>query len=508
MSNKRFAINMFASVFSFVTNVGIGFLLTPFVISHLGVEAYGFFGLANEFVGYAQILAIALNSMAARFITISLHQGKEQSVLEYFSSVVIANGVIALLLLIPSVFIIANLERLINITPHLLSDVSVLWSLIFATFFVSILDTAFSVATFAQNRLDLASLRKVESSFIRVAVLVLVFYFFSPKVWYLGLAALMSTLYVMVADFYYTRKLLPQVRFSFRYFNPQCIRDLLSSGLWNSFTRLSSIFSRGLDLLIVNLVIGGAAMGTLSVSRTFPTQILSLFAIIAGVFAPELTILFAHRDNVGMLSQIKRSIKMLGFFSCIPMAILFTYGDVFYSLWIPSQNASLLQTLSILICFEFVFVLPLEGLWNVFTVMNKLKFVSLYLFGSSVLSILTLLVVLQFCDSPTTKLYVVGCVSTGFSVIRVLTFLPMYGAHCLKLKMGAFYPVIIKNTIAVVVVTVFSFGVKSLGWVDSWISLALASLISTIFAIIINSVLLLEKKDRQYLFQKIRPVVK
>lgn len=43
--NKQFAINMIAQVVGFVVMMGIGFLLTPFIVEHVGSEAYGFVGL-------------------------------------------------------------------------------------------------------------------------------------------------------------------------------------------------------------------------------------------------------------------------------------------------------------------------------------------------------------------------------------------------------------------------------------------------------------------------------
>src|SRR5574344_461329 len=504
MLNKRFSINLVSTVLAFAINIGIGFLLTPFVVRHLGIEAYGFFGLANEFIGYAQILAIALNSMAARFITISIHQDAGEKTLQYFSSIFFADIIISIALFIPSILVIVFLKHLINISAALVPDVSLLWTFMFLSFFVSIIDTAFSVSTFAKNRLDLAALRKIESGLLRVFVLVGAFYFLSPKVWYLGLAALLTNVYILCTDIYYTRKLLPQMRVSRRFFNLLRIKEIVMSGVWNSFTRLSDIFARGLDLLITNLFISSAAMGSLSVSRLLPGQILALFAVIAGVFAPEFTILFAKGDKPAMLRQINGSIKLLGCFSCIPMAILFAYGDTFYSLWLPTQNARLRQILSILNCFAYVFALPLEGLWNIFTAMNKVKTTSLFLFANSIVSIVALLIALQFSNDMGTKLFIVAGLSTILSIIRALTFLPMYGAHCLGLKLTAFYPSIFKNAMAGIAATAFSFGVKTLLHGSSWGLLVLETSITGIVAFGFSFMLVPGREDRVRLLDKVK----
>ena len=73
MKNKQLAINMIANIISFMVNIGINFLFTPYLINTVGKEAYSFFPLANNFISYTSIITVALNSMASRFITINIH---------------------------------------------------------------------------------------------------------------------------------------------------------------------------------------------------------------------------------------------------------------------------------------------------------------------------------------------------------------------------------------------------------------------------------------------------
>ena len=72
--NKQTGINFIAQVMAFAINLCVSFFLTPFIIENIGAEANGFVGLANNFMEYAQLFTIAINSMAGRFITIKMHQ--------------------------------------------------------------------------------------------------------------------------------------------------------------------------------------------------------------------------------------------------------------------------------------------------------------------------------------------------------------------------------------------------------------------------------------------------
>ena len=69
-------LNMIANTTSFVLSLVISFLLTPYITSRVGVEAYGLIGLANSFVSYIQVFTMALNSMASRFIIIEIHKNR------------------------------------------------------------------------------------------------------------------------------------------------------------------------------------------------------------------------------------------------------------------------------------------------------------------------------------------------------------------------------------------------------------------------------------------------
>ena len=215
---------MIAQVVGFVVMMGISFLLTPFIVEHVGSEAYGFVGLANNFVSYAQVITVALNSMASRFITIKITENDVEGSNRYFTSVVIANIMTALVLSVPSALIILNLNKIVNVSEAILIDVQWLWAFIFLNFLVSIISSTYSVATFVRNKLYLSSLQGIISNILRVAVLIAAFSFFVPSVWYVGLAAFVATIYVYFWNVYYTRKLTPDIKVRKRYFDVKVIK--------------------------------------------------------------------------------------------------------------------------------------------------------------------------------------------------------------------------------------------------------------------------------------------
>ena len=70
-SKIRIVMALIVAISAFIINCGINLIITPLVTNTIGVEAYGYVTLAKNFTNYADIMMIALNAYAARFITLA-----------------------------------------------------------------------------------------------------------------------------------------------------------------------------------------------------------------------------------------------------------------------------------------------------------------------------------------------------------------------------------------------------------------------------------------------------
>lgn len=501
MGNKRLIINMIANLLAFFVSAGINFVIAPYLINTVGSEAYGFVGLATNFVSYASLMTIALNSMAGRFISIKIHQSDYEGAKGYYNSVLMANTVMSILLIFPSIFCVLFLNKILNISDEIYFDVQMLFALLFLNFIISTLGSTFSVATFTRNRLDLSSMRSIESNLLKVVVLVILFYFFNPSITYIGVATFLSTLYIVITNIYYTKILVPELRISKKYYNFKLVLELISSGIWNTIIRVGQLLLGGLDLLISNIFIGAAAMGTLAISRTVPMFITSLVAILASVFMPMFTIDFAKNNISGLIKDIKQSMKILGILIAVPISLLIVYGDIFYSLWVPTEDASLLQNLSVVSVITIAFSGSINTIYNIFTVTNKLKANAMWLI---ITGLINTLIVFLLLKTTTLGLYAIVGVSTIISILRNLLFTAPYGAKCLNVKWNMFYPEIFKSILSVIIGIIVALPFKVLLNVDSWLQLALIVIISALIGICLNILLILNKREREIFIRLIK----
>lgn len=500
-TNKMLVINMASSFLSLAVTFGISFFLSPYIVKTVGVEAYGFVGLANNFISYASLITVALNSLSGRFITIAIHEHNYEKANRYYSSVFLANCFISGILLLAGTIVCIYLEQLISIPSNIFWDVKLLFAVLFINCIISTIGSVFSVATFATNKLYLGSFRSIESSIMRAVVLVGLFTFLSPKVSYLGITSLLTGVYCMVYNIYYTHKLLPELHIKKKSFDFASVKVLISSGVWNLINRLGQILSDGLDLLVTNLFIDATAMGVLSLAKTVPSLITTIVGSIAGVFSPNFTILYAQKKPEELVAAVKQSMKIMGVITNLPIIILIVCGKQFFSLWQPTQDARQLQLLSLLTAGCIVISGGINCIYNVFTVVNKLKANSLVVVGSGLVSVLITFVLVKFTSLG---IYAVAGTSTIVAIIRNLMFTAPYGAKCLNLKWYAFYPDIFKPVLFTIASIVLSGVVLTFIPSNGWIMLVIRAAITGILSAAFGFYIVLSKSDRELIISKLK----
>lgn len=503
-SRRQMAMNMSTSIIVFVLNLCVSFFLTPFIVSRLGTAAYGFVGLSNNIIGYTGLLTVAVNAMAGRFVTIKVHEGNIRQANIYLSSVFFANMILATVILVGLVVVVVFLPDLINIPSELIVDVRILFSLLALSTCLGLMIGIISVSTFICNRLDYSNLRTLVGTVIRVVLLLLLFGFLPPKLWYIGISVMVMEIYGIITNYWFFCNLTPELQIKRTYFDFKHLKEVVLAGAWNILNKLSEILTRGLDLLMVNLFIGTTAMGQLSLSQTLPILVLGFVGTLTANFAPIFTRLYAQGQFDNLKAELLRSVRLSSFISCIPLTLIFVYSDVFYSLWLPTENAEFLYKLTVYGSIGLIFAMPLEPLWNIFTITNKVRQSSLNLIYFSTCQFVVVLVLMFLTDDNVIRLFLLIGTRVLVNSIRCLTFLPIYGAKCLGFSRILFFSLILKNVFCLFGVIFVSFVYKHFANPCSWITLIGAVGSSIIGVIIISSFIILNKADRRTLLSVVK----
>ena len=472
-SSRALTKNIVFSVITFALNLFISFYITPFITNHFGSDTYGYLKMANDFASYASLFSVALNSMASRFIMLERSRGNQAGAQRYFSSV----------------------------SPALVYEVKLTYALTFLNFLLNLFFSIFSNCYYITNTLYLSSLRTSQASILNAATVLLLFFCFSPRLSYVVIGTLAATAFTTAANIWYTRKLTPDLRFRMTDFDLKSVWEILSSGIWNSITRLSQILTSQLDLLITNLFIGASTMGFLSVAKTVPNVIINFNATIANVFSPNLMRLYAEGDREGLKQAAKSAMRFMCLFVSIPNAILLTMGTQFYRLWVPSEPAALINTLSILTVINSCVTGPIQPLYQIFTITNKVRENSIVMILYGFVSVGLVYLLLQLTDLGVFA--VVGVSLVGSLFVAFLYHLP-YAAKHIGLDRWAFFPEIGQSLLSFVIVSAIGFGVCRLIDVSgSWLHWFGGAALTGILGFGCNLFVVLRREERQMLWEKV-----
>ena len=358
MNKKRISINIIANIVAYVITLSITFFLTPYIISVLGKEAYGFFPMANTVMSYTSVVTLAVNSMASRFIALAYHKGDIEKAKSYFNTVFIVDIFLAIVLFALGFIAVIFLEKIINIPQELILDVKILFLLLFLASMVVLALSVFKACTFISNRVDVDAYIKIIKAVIRSALLIVLFAFFTPNIVFVGLASFVIFLFEAFSYVKLKSKLANELKIDFSLFSKVHLKELVKSGKWKSLGTINSILFLGLDLVFANIFLGATQAGTLAIAKNIPTYTFSLVNIVVLSFNPTFISEYAKNEN-SLIGNLKRSFILLTLIGSVMYGGVLVTGDLFYKLWVPLENSAELQRLTVLNILP-----PLNKLWN------------------------------------------------------------------------------------------------------------------------------------------------
>lgn len=497
---QQSALNILGALIVVIINTGINFFLSPYITEHLGVEANGYITLANNFISYFGLITTALDSMAGRFMLISIRKNDYKEANEYYSSVLFGDWMLASILLIPVLVLVIKIDSFIQVSTGMIRDVQFLFALVFFNFFFSFCMPKWANATYSTNRLYLRSIKTAITTTIR-ALLIFVAYKYLPAfAFYVALGGVIASVLDKLIEYYYKRTLLPTLRVDQRDFRWVKIKTLVSSGIWNTVSQCGNILLEGLDILIANILINPVMAGVLSLSKIVPNMINQIVGTIGTTFGPRLTQLFADCDYDGMTKEIKSQIKIVSTIANIPIGVTIVLGSLFFKLWVPSQDANLLTVLATLTLIGMLFSGVSNCLLNIFTAANKLKMNSLVVIATGLLNILIVFILLK-----TTSLGVlaVAGVSSIITILRIFLFVAPYSAKCIHQKSITFIFPLLKGGFNVIIPIVIGAGTRLIPG-EGWIMFFVRCIIVGIVTIGIDFMLVLNKTEQEACVRIIR----
>lgn len=458
--NKQMIRNIMANLVAFVVQLGINLYIAPVIVQKVNSSAYGFMNLANDFVSYASVITSIFNSVAARFIADDFYQGKHDEVNKYFNSLLVTNIVLSIIFAIIGFLVIPVLDGILHIPDLIVNDVKITFALIFLSYIVTLLTMVFTTSTFVTNRTDIQGTRNILNNVLRFVSILLIFNFVSVKLYWVAAATLIANVVVGLLNIKITKALTPELKINVKTAEWKYVAILAKSGCWMAITSISSILMRGLDLIIVNQLLGSEEMGLLSIARTMPNNITSVINMMAPLFTPVFILYYSRNEWRQLKINIEKSVHYMSGLLFVPIIGFIVLSHDFYKIWQPSLTSMELYIvvfLSTITVIQAFFNSTTATLAQISVVTNKLKVPGLISLLCGILNVFFAVVLIKF-----TPLGILGIAvsSTVIMILRYVIFNPIYAAYCLNFPLTSFYKSQISTWVSIPIILISMLGIN------------------------------------------------
>lgn len=503
-NSKQNFLNITSNLISLVIQFAINFVIVPKIIKTLGTEAIGYINVSIDIVGYFGIISIIFNSVAGRYIAIEINQGNFKKANEYFNSVILANTIISSIIALSGFAIIPNINRIINVTDSYITEVKITFLITWISSIINLMTSVLTIGTYAKNRLDANAIRNIISNTLKLACLIILFSFFSIKVYFQPIATLVAAIFLAFSNLKLTKKYTPELKFNLKNATKKSTLEIASSGIWLSLTSISALLMRGLDNVLANWMFDQVAMGDLSTARTIPNAITNIINTISALFTPSFVMHYSKNDNKSLIKEAKNSIIISGLIIMVPVAGFIAFSNPFYHLWLPTssdETIKLIVALSTITVVQAFFNSATAALPSLFIVVDKLKLTVIVDVLTGVGNIL-----LVFLLAKTTSLGVIilTITNTAMMMVRYVLFRPWYSAKVIGASAKEFYFTLIRTLLPIpILLVLFSF-INSMVHIDSWLKLGLVCVPCGIIGYLIAFVIAVPRNSKSAIISQIK----
>lgn len=468
--------NIFWSIITFSLGYCISFFITPYITSNLGVEAYGFIGLANNFISYIDIIAVAINAFAGRYIAMEYHNKKYKDAEEYYSSVVVANIIFTIITLIFISVFIVEIDKILNIPERLVLDIKILFLLVFINYCINLFSNTFALSAFIRNRAGTTSRNNGFGKIIYAIIIGFFVYNHAIKVYSLAVALIFASLFSLITNYYYQKRYTPEMSLKVSKFSLEKMKKLLASGFWNSINNVGNMLNSGLDLLVTNQLLSAVVMGQISITKQLANIITSLSFMISNAFQPKQLEAYSKGDINTVVDYLIIAMKCMGIMGGVLVAGFIAVGKDFYNVWIPTENINFLYNLTIIVLLGDVLVIVVRPLYYINTLTDKLKIVCWITIGNGIVNVIGMVILIKYMNFGG---YAIVGTTMILNIIQSLLITPKLASAFLKLEdKNIFFRVVLRHLISTGVCIVLLSLIERCLWnAENWGMLLLKILI-------------------------------
>ena len=431
----RFVLNLVSNVGKLGLTIVVGAWYVPFLVRRLGPAAYGMIPLASMITSYMALITFGLDAAMSRSLTISLERRDYGHANVVFNVAFWSNLVIAIILAIPAVTVIANVQHIVRIPPGYETATRWLYVGTAAAFLLNQVRTPFGVSCFSLNRLDLQNVVVVSETLTRVGLVALLFLAIAPRIEFVGAGILAGTLVSTVAAVWFWKKLTPSLHIRLGAFDWGMLKSMASTGGWVVLSQVGVMLYLNIDLLVANRLFGPGESGRYAAVLQLAAMLSTLGMAVGEIFAPTMYQKYARGNLEDLAAYLNRAIKFLGLVMALVIGLVCGFSKPLLELWLGPSFGSLAPLLC-LMAIHLAINLASYPLYAVPLAANRVKVPGIVTLAVGLFNLVAALFLAKVLGWGLYGLAAAGAISL---TLRRFVFTPLYVARVLQQPYGTYY---------------------------------------------------------------------
>jgi len=370
----------------------VGFLLMPFLVSHLTEKWYGLWLLVGSITGFFTLLTLGLSSAVQRFLSYEISTKNYVEYRKTISSSIVVFGFAAIICLLISWLISISASYYIE-EAELKRSFSILILLVGGNFAVKFFSTPFVAALTAEFKFVLVSSIEI-AGFVVKSLLTVYFINSGYGVISVGMALLIGEALANLCIAFIAFRTIKEFKFSFENVVRSKLFDLYQFGLNSFIATIGTMLRFPIGNIIITMFIGLSSVTVYSIPVRLLSYADAFIVTTVGVLQPYFTKLYAEKNHEELKNKFFLANNIAFGLGGVLAGGLFVFGFSFIGLWVGDYNET--RWLTYILPFSIMFGISQHPSVMVLYAMSKHKYYAYQNLAEALANVLLGLVLIEF----------------------------------------------------------------------------------------------------------------
>ncbi|MEW6125986.1 MAG: flippase [Acidobacteriota bacterium] len=376
---------------AFIVTIGIGFVMSPFLVRNLGDEIYGVWVLVGSLVGYLGLLDFGITPSTVKYVAEYRARGEQQSINRLITTSLTIYSIIGLLALLLSVGFAIFFNRIFH-TPLSFNTAAAVVLITGLNLALTFPATVFVGVLRGYQRYDLDSSVTTINILVRSGVIVALIL----KGYGILALALVTFAFDMLRLIYLMRsayRLNSEIAIKREYFDKAQLRELFGYSIFAFLMIVGKRIIFYTDAIVIGIFLSPAAVTLYSIANRLVTYLLQVSETM-GVLTPTASDMGARNDHQAIKEMLILSTKYMLLIALPVAAVFFILGDLFIALWMGQEYIRSAVILSILTVAVLAHLLEMPA-HTILLGLGKHKVVALFTLAQAIANLVLSLVLVK-----------------------------------------------------------------------------------------------------------------